>query len=152
MDFAFSKDIKNQEENFLKIIELAEKIDKPLIIHSRKAESQVIDLLESSNARKIDMHCFSGKLKLAKRIADNGWYMSIPVSVFRAKHFQELVNRTDLNYLLTETDAPYLGGVPGERNEPANILKAIKVISEIKRMTPEETSNVIFANYQRLFL
>lgn len=141
-----------QKEAFGKIIALSEKMKIPMIIHSRKAELDVIEMLESSNAKKIVMHCFSGKKKLVKRIADNGWTFSVPVIVNKLQQFQEMVSETNMSQLLTETDSPYLGPTPGLTNEPKNVALTIKKIAELKGMTPEETADQIFQNYQRLFL
>ena len=72
---------KIQKECFEKIISLSEKMNIPMIIHSRKAESDIVDMLESSKAKKIVMHCFSGKKRLVNRICDNGWTFSVPLLV-----------------------------------------------------------------------
>ncbi|MBI4738577.1 TatD family hydrolase [Candidatus Woesearchaeota archaeon] len=152
LDAKFSKDMKMQLENFEKIITLSKKIKKPLIVHSRKAELETIEMLETAKHERVLMHCFSGKLKLAKRIEDNGWMLSIPPCVVRSSHFQDLIRRTNIGHLLTETDAPYLGPQPGVRNEPANVIESIRMIAQIKKMTVEDTANNLFQNYQRLFL
>jgi len=144
--------IKKQKEGFEKIITLAMKLDIPLIIHSRKAELDVIEMLEEKNVKKIIMHCFSGKKKLVKRIQENGWMISVPVLVLKLEQFQEMVLTTPLQQLLTETDAPYLGPEPGLTNEPANVALTIKKIAEIKGMNKEEVTDQIFMNFQRMFL
>jgi len=154
LDFKYTKDEinkKKQESAFWKFIELGEKTNKPLIIHSRKAELKVIEMLESSKLKKPIMHCFSGKKKLVKRCADNGWFFSVPVIVNKLQQFQELVQNTNINQLLTETDSPYLGPVPGEKNYPWNVSIAIKKIAEIKGFEEKEVENNIFMNYQKLF-
>ncbi|MBI5398302.1 TatD family hydrolase [Candidatus Woesearchaeota archaeon] len=152
VDAKFSTDLAAQRENFQKIIKLSLRIKKPLIVHSRKAELDTIEMLEASKCKQAMMHCFGGKLKLAKRIEDNGWMVSIPPCVVRSSHFQELVKRVNINHLLTETDCPYLGPEPGKRNEPANVIESVKMIAQIKKMTVEDTANAIFHNYQTLFL
>lgn len=141
-----------QKKVFQKFIEISEKTKKPLIIHSRKAELDVIEMLESSTLKNPVMHCFSGKKKLVQRIADNGWNFSVPVIVTKLQQFQEMVKYTNISQLLTETDSPYLGLIPGKRNTPANVLWGIKEIAKIKGFTEEETANNIFMNYQKLFL
>lgn len=143
---------KKQREAFEKIIKISEKTKKPLIIHSRKAEEDVISMLESSTLKNPVMHCFMGKTKLWQKAADNGYNFSIPVIVNKLQQFQELVKYANINQILTETDSPYLAPVQGERNTPANVAIAIKKIAEIKGFTEEETANTIFMNYQRLFL
>jgi len=162
LDYKFGEDIKttlSQEEQkkiqkkaFEKIIEISEKTKKPLIIHTRKAEEDVITMLESSSLKNPVLHCFSGKRKLMQRAADNKWNFSIPVTVIKLQQFQEMVQYVNINQLLTETDSPYLGPVPGERNTPANVALTIKKIAELKGFDEEETANTIFMNYQRLFL
>ena len=140
-----------QKEIFEKIINLAEKIKKPLIIHSRKAEEDTINLLESSNVKKTVLHCFNGNFSLVKKADDLGYYFSIPTNVTRSEQFQKIVNLININKILTETDSPYLSPFPGQRNEPCNIVYSIKKIAEIKNMNVEEVANNIFMNYKNLF-
>lgn len=151
MDLSWGKDEKSQKDIFTKFISLSEKLNIPLIIHSRKAEQIIIDLLESSNAKKVVLHCFCGKFKLVKKAEDLGFLFSIPPNIIRAQHFQKIVEQVSLSQLLTETDCPYLSPFPNTKNEPAFIFEAIKKIAEIKKMTIDDTSNNIFMNYQRLF-
>jgi TatD DNase family protein len=108
-------------------------------------------MLEKSKAKKVVMHCFSGKKKLVKRIQDNGWTLSIPVIVIKLEQFQETVRTTPLAQLLTETDTPYLGPQAGLGNEPKNVSLAITKIAEIKGMTETEVADQLFMNYMRLF-
>ncbi len=143
---------KEQEELFVKMIKLAKELNLPLIVHSRKAEKEVIDILEKEKANKVMMHCFSGKKSLIKRAAELGYYFSIPTNVNRASNFQTTVKLVNINQLLTETDAPHLGPVKDEINEPKNVKVAIKKIAEIKGFDKEEVANNVFLNYQRLFL
>ena len=134
-----------------KLIELSKKIKKPIIIHSRKAEQDVIDILENLDAKKVVLHCFSGKLKLIKRAAELGYYFSIPTNITHSQHFQKLAELVDINKILTETDAPYLSPYKNRRNEPSFITEAIKKIAEIKNISINEIANNIFMNYQNLF-
>ena len=151
LDFVSREKEKEQKKNFLKIISLVEKINKPVVVHSRKAELETIELLESSNIKKIVMHCFSGGMKLVRRIEDNGWNFSIPTNIVHSNHFQTLVERVSINKLLTETDSPYLSCFKGERNEPRNIVFSIKKISEIKKLNEDETKKLIFNNFNKIF-
>ncbi|MDO8661286.1 MAG: TatD family hydrolase [Candidatus Woesearchaeota archaeon] len=144
--------IKLQKKIFQQIIELAEQIKKPLIVHSRSAESDVIEMLQSSSNKKIVMHCFGGRKTLARKAADAGFYFSIPPVCQRLKHFEMIIQEVSMNQLLTETDSPYLSPVAGTRNEPANVLESIKKIAEIKKFTSEETANNVWMNYQKMFL
>lgn len=153
LDYYWDKDHKKeQREVFEKFIELAEKIKKPIIVHSRKAEADVIDMLKSSKLKKVVMHCFSGNLKLIKEIHDNNWFFSIPCIIVKSQQFQMITEKTNISQLLTETDAPFLSPFPKKINEPSFVIETIKKIAEIKNMDKEETANNIFMNYQRLFL
>lgn len=141
-----------QKKIFQKVIDTVEKINKPIIIHSRKAELDAVEMLESSKLKKIVLHCFSAKKSLIKRAADNGWSFSIPPVITRLQHFQTLVDMVNIKQLLTETDAPYLSPFPGQRNEPAFVIETIKKIAEIKGMVDEEVASNIFMNYSNMFL
>lgn len=151
-------DLKEDQEQFSKqqrvfgeIIELAKGIKKPLIIHSRKAELQTIVQLEQAKAKKVLMHCFSGKLSLAKRIADNGWYLSIPTSVKNSEHFQHVIKQTPIENLLCETDSPYLHPDRAFPNEPANVMVSYEMIAKIKNISLKEVEKQIENNYKKLF-
>ncbi|MGM5481274.1 MAG: TatD family hydrolase [Nanobdellota archaeon] len=142
---------KRQQDAFEKFIRLAQELDIPLIIHSRKAESDVIDMLIKHKAKKVIMHCFMGKKKFVKQIQEQGWTFSIPTVVTKLQQMQDIVTTTKLSKLLTETDAPYLGPDPEQHNEPANISLSITKIAELKGLTETETADQIFMNYMRLF-
>ena len=157
---------RQQIEDFGKIISLAETIEKPIIVHSRRAEKKCIEVLESSKLKKIIMHCFSGRKHLVKRIADNGWYLTVPATIVRSQQFQELVRQAPLSQLFCETDSPYLSPYKGDErehaqtrafshatqcNEPAYVIESYKKIAEIKQMEITEVSNNIYMNWQRVF-
>ena len=151
MDFKYSQDKELQKEHFQKMIDLAEEIKKPLIVHSRKAEAEVIEMLSKTKA-KVLMHCFSGKKKLFEKGVGLGMYFSIPANILRSDQFKEWVEIAPITQLLTETDSPYLSHMKGERNEPCNVAETVKEIARIKKMEQIEVENNIFMNYQRLFL
>jgi len=143
---------QEQQAVFQKIIEMVERIKKPIVIHSRKAELDCIEMLESSKIKKVVMHSFGGKKSLIKRAADLGFSFSVPPVITRLQHFETLVGLVDISQLLTETDAPYLSPYPGERNEPAFVKETIKKIAEIKNMTEEDVANNVYMNYTNVFL
>ncbi len=136
---------------FKKMIALAEELDIPIIVHSRKAEADCINILEESGYKKVVMHCFSGKKKLVKKGVELGFYFSIPANIDRALHFQMIVNQAPITQLLTETDAPYLSPNPGERNTPAHVISTVKKIAELKGFTEDETKKALYMNYKKLF-
>ncbi|MFP4524578.1 MAG: TatD family hydrolase [Candidatus Woesearchaeota archaeon] len=141
-----------QQEAFREFIRLAKELDVPIIVHSRKAEEDVLDILEEEGASKVVLHCFMGKKRLVERAAGLGYSFSVPVTVAKLEQLQWLVRHVPLKQLLTETDSPYLGPVRGERNDPRNVRIAVEKVAELKGMDPSEVANVLFMNYQRLFL
>jgi TatD DNase family protein len=143
--------IAKQVNAFKKIVSTLKHLDKPFIIHSRKAELKTIEILEELKPKKVVFHCFSGGYKLAKRIEENGWHVSIPCNIEKSEHFQGVVNLLSINSLLTETDGPYLAPKGESRCEPSFIKRTIKKIAEIKKMNEEEVENNIFLNYQKVF-
>ena len=152
LDFSWETG-KEQEQIpvFEKIIEFVKKIDKPIIVHTRKAEKECIDLLEKHKAKKVVLHCFSGKVSLIQKAVELGYFFSVPPVITRLQHFQTLVGIVPISQILTETDAPYLSPVQGERNEPANVSFTIKEIAKIKQISEKEVEATIWENAKKLF-
>jgi TatD DNase family protein len=142
---------QEQIEDFQKMIDLAKELDKPIVIHSRKAERKCIEILEKSSLKKIVMHCFSGKKSLVKRIVDNKWFLSIPTSVVRSEQFQSNVRNTPITQLFCETDSPYLSPFREKINEPSFVVESYKKIAELKGMEISEVANNIYMNWQNVF-
>ncbi|MBI2629899.1 TatD family hydrolase [Candidatus Pacearchaeota archaeon] len=151
LDFKYSEEKQEQITIFQKIINLAKKLNKPIIVHSRKGELEAIDLLEKSQCKKVILHCFSGRKSLIKRACDLGYYFSIPPVITRLEHFQMLVSLVPLSQILTETDSPYLSPIPGEKNEPANVQVTIKEIAKLKNIPEEEIAKSIYNNFKLIF-
>jgi TatD DNase family protein len=139
-----------QKAVFSKVIALAKKLDKPVVIHSRKAEEDAIDMLEEAGMKEVVMHSFNGKKSLIRRVVENGWYFSVPPVITRLDHFKMLVEMVPIGQLLTETDAPYLSPIAGERNESANVAVTVRVIAEIKGISEEEVAEKIWENAKGL--
>jgi TatD DNase family protein len=139
-----------QKPLFEKLLCLAEKLDKPAVVHSREAESDVLDII-SKHKCKVILHCFDGNSALVKKAVDLGCYFSIPANIRRSDHFQHLVKKVPFSQLLTETDAPFLAPVKGERSEPSMVAVAVGKIAAIKSVSAVDAANILFSNYQRLF-
>ncbi|MEK6850512.1 MAG: TatD family hydrolase, partial [Nanoarchaeota archaeon] len=150
----FKEDLENHERQkniFKKFIGISIELKIPIIVHSRKAELECIEILEKYNAKKVIMHCFSGKLSLIKRIVRNGWMLTIPTSVKNSEHFQKIVEMVDIKNLLCETDSPYLHPDKKWPNEPANVIASYEKIAEIKGLSLENVNDLIKNNYKNLF-
>jgi len=140
-----------QERVLRRFCEVALAHRKPLILHSRKAEERTFAIVQEMGVRAVDFHCFGGKLKLARRIADAGYYLSIPTVVVRSEAFQRIVQEIPLDRLLTETDAPYMGPDAGMRNEPATVPRAIEAMARAKKMTVDDVRCAVRQNCRDLF-
>ena len=150
----FKEDSENherQKEIFRNFVELSIDIDKPIIIHSRKAEEECIEILEKMNVKKVIMHCFCGKRKLVERIVKNGWYLTIPTSVKNGQQFQDNAKIVPIEQLFCETDSPFLHPDKKDNNEPVNVVVSYEKIAEIKGMNLGEVKDKIFENYLKLF-
>ena len=150
LDFVHGES-KEQIEDFEKMIELAEELKKPVVVHSRKAEQKCIEILENSKLKKIVMHCFSGKKSLIKRIADNNWFLTAPTIIVRSQQFQELVKQVPISQLFCETDSPYLSPYKEQMNEPSFVIESYNRIAELKQMDMNEVINNIYMNWQAVF-
>ncbi len=151
MDFKNGTDFILQEKTFRKMIDLAIKIDKPLVIHSRKAEEKVINILEEYNYKKIIMHCFCGNHTLVRKVRENQWMFSVPASIVRDEHFQKMIKETPLHLILTETDSPFLSPYKDQKNEPSFVIETIKTISKLRNLSEDDVANIIFKNAKRIF-
>jgi len=155
LDLHNGKDLQKQTEVFVKQIKLAKKLKKPLIVHSRKAEKETLQVLQKQNAQQVVLHCFSGNKKLIEEGVNVKYYFSIPANIIRSDQLQTMVKMVPLRQLLTETDGPYLAPYKNEdgtfhRNESAYIDKAIGVIADIKGITKQDCKNQLFMNFQKL--
>lgn len=140
-----------QERVLRRLCEVAVRHDKPVILHSRKAERRTFEILQEEGVRRADFHCFGGKLKLARHIAEAGYFLSIPPVVVRAESFQRMAERLPLESLLTETDCPYMGPDRSERNEPANVPRGVAAMAAARGIAPDAMAAAIRDNFRRLF-
>jgi TatD DNase family protein len=142
---------KKQKEIFIQFIELANNLEKPLVIHSRKAETDCINTLEKYSKVPVLMHCFAGNLNETKRVVDLDWMLTIPTAVVNRKKHRKIARKTPLENILVETDSPYLSPIPGKRNEPANIRYAIEEIAKLKEISFEEVDKITTHNTRKFY-
>lgn len=152
LDFKETEEREKQISNFKKFIKLSLELNKPIIVHSRKAEKEAIDVLREMGAKRVIMHCFFGSMKLVDEIIKQGWSFSIPTSVCYNSQMQELAKKVPVGQILCETDSPYMHPVKGERdNEPALVVEGYKKIAEIKGLNLKEFEKIVEENYRRMF-
>ena len=143
--------IRKQKIYFEKFLELADRLKKPVIIHARKAEKEVLDILTSYNNKKV-LHTF-WKPSLVDKAIEINCYLSIPTIVYRDPGFQKIVKEIPLEFILTETDSPYLD--PIEKGKAVNnswkIIYSLEKISEIKDIDRKEVEEIIFNNFVKVY-
>ncbi len=154
MDYHYDIDKDRQKELFKKQLEIAYKYNKPVIIHSRDCIQDTYDILKMSHVKGI-MHCYSGSVEMAREFIKIGFLLGIGgISTFKnARKLIDVIKEVDLEYIVLETDSPYLAPDPyrGKRNEPMYINVILKKISEIKDLNYKEVENTTTLNALRLF-
>ena len=159
LDFYWDKEPsthQKQEVLFLRQIDLANRLNKPIIIHSRDALQRTYDLLKTYPvSRKGIMHCYSGSAEMAHEFIKLGYMISLagPVTFKNAHSPKEVAQAVDINHLLIETDAPYLSPVPhrGTRNESAYVVETAAVIAHLRVLSLDTLMKALSSNFMRLF-
>ena len=150
-------DHETQKKWFLRQLDLAREIKKPVIIHSRDAAKDTVDLMTEAHAEEIGgvIHCYSYTKETAKIFLDMGFYFGIGgVLTFKnAKKLKEAVEYIPMDRIVLETDCPYLAPEPnrGKRNSSLNIPYVIAAMAQIKGITEEEVRKAAWDNSLRLY-
>jgi len=157
LDFYHSVEFKVQQEIAFKIqIEWAIAKDLPIVIHSRSSMDECIKMIAQhgrGKARGI-FHCFGGDERQAKKVIELGFYLGIGgVVTYKNAGLAKIVEETPLEYLVLETDAPYLSPVPfrGKRNESSYIVHVAQKIAELKGISIEEVDEITTTNAKKIF-
>jgi TatD DNase family protein len=140
-----------QEESFRALVALALEADKPIIIHTRKRERRALEILREMGARRVDWHCFGGKLKLAREIAEAGHWLSIPANARRSESFTRMLETLPRDKLLLETDCPYLGPSKDQDNEPGNVRGTLAYAAELWNEDEAAVEGRLGDNFHALF-
>jgi TatD DNase family protein len=144
--------LPGQEKVFEALIGVAMECDIPIIIHTRKCERRAGEILAAHGIKKVNFHCFGGRVTIAKEFAEkHGWWFSIPAHCTVNEGFQKMLKILPPDQILTETDAPYLPPIKGQRNEPANVVGTVRLLAEARGWTFEEAKARVYENYIRLF-
>lgn len=142
---------KKQVKFFTTWIRLAERLNLPVVVHSRSAGKYALGVLYQEEADAVLMHAFDGSVGHAAYAVKHGYMFSVPTSVWFSRQKQKLVKHLPLENIMVETDSPVLSPVRGERNEPANLRYAIEKIAEIKRVSVEKVADATFENAKSFF-
>lgn len=155
LDFYWDKTFTGEQyEAFRRQIEIAMQHDLPIVIHSRNAIDECIEVVGEHPGVKGVFHCFSGNEKQARKIIDLGFVMGIGgVVSFKNAGLDKVVEKIGLDHVILETDAPYLAPVPyrGKRNEPSYVKIIAEKLSAITNCSIEEVAELTTANAKKLF-
>lgn len=159
LDFHYDNSPRDiQREVFRRQLRAARDCNLPVVIHTRAADEDTIDILRTEyggNSRGGIMHCFGGSPDLAQAALDLGFLISFSgnITFSKAQDIRDVAKQIPLDRLLIETDCPYLTPVPfrGRRNEPARVVEVARSLAEIHGVTPEQIGRSTTANFAAIF-
>lgn len=159
LDFHYDNSPRDvQVAVFKRQLRAARDLDLPVIIHTREAEAETIDILKSEYhdaARRGVFHCFSGSAVLGQRAIELDFMISFSgiVTFKKAEELRAIARDVPLDHLLIETDCPYLTPVPhrGKRNEPAYVVEVARCLADLHGMKIEELAHITTENFMRFF-
>ena len=146
--------IAKQKETLLDFIELANEVDKPMIIHCWDAYDDLYEMLSENPVNKKGViHSFVGGYKTAHKFIELGYKIGLNGIVTYGISYDKLIKEVELEDIVIETDCPYLAPVPkkGERNEPIYVKYVVKKIAEVKEISIEEAEKVTTENAKKVF-
>ena len=154
LDYYWVNDNKDvQKELFIKQLNIAQKYNKPIVVHSRESIQDTFDILKERKLKGI-IHCYSGSYEMAKEFIKLGYKLGIGgVLTFKNSKLFEVIEKIDLKDIVLETDSPYLSPEPfrGKQNNPYNIYYIAKRIAEIKNIELDEVLTQTTNNAKEIF-
>ena len=158
LDYYWDTSTKDaQKVLFEQHIDLAKQLHKPLVIHDREAHGDTLEILKRTNAKEVGgiLHAFSGSVEMAMEVIKMGFYIGLGGSVTfkNARKAVEVAQAIPLEYLVIETDCPYMAPVPfrGKRNEPMLVQHTAAKIAELRGISVEELIEATYQNGKRIY-
>lgn len=159
LDYYWEKDQKRRELQkvaFVKQIELANELNLPIVIHTRDAIMDTLEILKQNEVKnKGVFHCCPLNRELVKEALKLGFYISFagPITFKNSKNADEIIEMVPNDKILIETDSPYLSPEPlrGKRNDPRNVKYIAKKIADVKGLTLEEVANITYSNVRKIY-
>lgn len=160
LDYFYNKDPENhklQQESFRKHLRAARQANLPVIVHTRDARQDTIDILREEKAQECGgvLHCFTESLEMAQAALELDFYISFSgiVTFKNAEELREVCRHIPLDKLLIETDSPYLAPVPyrGKTNQPAYVKEVGQFVADLHHISYDELCEITSRNYQNLF-
>ena len=157
LDYYWNKENKElQKEAFIKQIDLANEMNLPIVIHSRDASIDTIDIIKEHIVKRAGIfHCCQFNQEMIRQAFELGYYISFagPVTFKNSKNALDIVKMVPLDKILIETDSPYLSPEPkrGKRNDSRNVKYIAQKIAEFKEMSIEEIAKITYENAKKIF-
>ena len=157
LDYYWNKENKElQKQAFIKQIELANRLELPIVIHSRDAAIDTIEIIKQYPVNKKGIfHCCQSNQEMVRQALELGYYISFAgaITFKNAKNYIDVVKMVPIDRILIETDSPYLSPEPnrGKRNDSRNVKYVAQKIAEIKESTLEEIAKITYENAMRIF-
>ncbi|MDM1763245.1 MULTISPECIES: TatD family hydrolase [unclassified Acinetobacter] len=146
--------IPEQKECFARHIQASKIIKKPVVVHTRSAKHDTVDIIRAEQSNHGILHCFTEDWATAKAVLDCGYYISFSgiVSFKNAQDLRDVAKQVPLDRILIETDSPYLAPMPyrGKTNEPKYVPYVAKALSHVYDKTPEEIGQITSQNFENL--
>lgn len=147
-------DISAQKKIFAEQLELAQKINKPIVFHNRDSDDDIINTLsEFPNVHGV-AHCFSSTYDVAKKLIDMGFYISFSGNLtFKNSHLPDVAKRLPIDRLLVETDSPFLSPAPyrGKTNEPGRVRFVADLLAKLHNLSINEVAQITTTNAKAIF-
>lgn len=155
LDYYWSQDNKTaQQASLARHIHASQQLKKPLVVHTREAKHDTLDILTAEHAEHGIIHCFTEDYATAKRALDLGFYISLSgiITFKNAKSLQDIAKKIPLDRLLIETDSPYLAPVPkrGKSNQPAYVPYVAQFLADLRGLSLDTFANQVNDNFDRL--
>ena len=157
LDYYWNKENKElQKQAFIKQIELANELDLPIVIHSRDASVDTIEIIKTHPVHKKGIfHCCQLNQEMVRQALELGYYISFagPITFKNAKNAEDVVKMVPMERILIETDSPYLSPEPhrGKRNDSRNVKFVAQKVAEFKGLSLEEVAQVTYENAKKIF-
>ena len=157
LDYYWNKENKElQKQAFIKQIELANELKLPIVIHSRDASVDTLDIIRNNKVEKAGIfHCCQLNQELVRQALELGYYISFagPITFKNSKNAPEIIKMVPMDRILIETDSPYLSPEPnrGKRNDCRNVKYIAQKIADVKGITIEEVAQKTYENAMRIF-
>ena len=138
-----------QQKVFREMLELAEELDKPIVVHTRDAERKSIDIINEHDISNVMLHCFNGSPELAREAVSKGMKIGVTTQVLYSNRVQSIVEEIEISDIFLETDSPFL--YRGKRNEPINVIESAEKIAKIKNISKTKIIETTSSNAIEFF-